>query len=224
MGWFDYFTDMTSSLSIGTAYAEQNDDMSQDKSVTSGGMGTAQQRGGAVTKGGATPDPNNPASGTDEESSGEKEANEAEAKKGTAQGGEAAAGHKPGDGGEGSGQVGAENAGPHGGSVKGRSGVTQEEKEEGVDDVAEEDDAEEEEEEEEEEEDEPEDLKPKLEEECLKSKSCAPLKHHYDECAERVTQQHEQHGKPHEDCVEEYFHMMHCAAQCAAPKLWKTLR
>ena len=37
----------------------------------------------------------------------------------------------------------------------------------------------------------------------MKSQQCAPLKHHYDECAERVTQQHEQHGKAHEDCVEE---------------------
>ena len=37
----------------------------------------------------------------------------------------------------------------------------------------------------------------------MRSQQCAPLKHHYDECAERVTQQHEQHGKAHEDCVEE---------------------
>ena len=37
----------------------------------------------------------------------------------------------------------------------------------------------------------------------MKTKACAPAKHHYDECAERVTEQHEQHGKAHEDCVEE---------------------
>jgi len=43
----------------------------------------------------------------------------------------------------------------------------------------------------------------KLATECMKSQQCAPLKHHYDECAERVTQQHEEHGKAHEDCVEE---------------------
>jgi hypothetical protein len=29
------------------------------------------------------------------------------------------------------------------------------------------------------------------------------LKHHYDECAERVKHQQEQHGKAEEDCVEE---------------------
>ncbi|KAI5362152.1 Putative cytochrome b-c1 complex, subunit 6, ubiquinol-cytochrome C reductase hinge [Septoria linicola] len=85
-------------------------------------------------------------------------------------------------------------------------------------------DDEEEEEEEEEEEDEPEDIKPKLEEECLQSKQCAPLKHHYDECAERVKHQEETHGKAEEDCVEEFFHMMHCATQCAAPKLFRQLK
>lgn len=37
----------------------------------------------------------------------------------------------------------------------------------------------------------------------MKTQQCAPLKHHYDECAERVHSQHEQHGKAHEDCVEE---------------------
>jgi len=81
-----------------------------------------------------------------------------------------------------------------------------------------------EEEEEEEEEEEPEDIKPKLEEECLKSAQCAPAKHHYDECAERVTKQQEENGKADEDCVEEFFHMMHCATQCAAPKLFAALR
>ncbi|KAK4624285.1 Cytochrome b-c1 complex subunit 6, mitochondrial [Fulvia fulva] len=85
-------------------------------------------------------------------------------------------------------------------------------------------DDEEEEEEEEEEEDEPEDPKPIIEENCLKTKECAPLKHHYDACAERVKHQEETHGKANEDCVEEYFHMMHCAAQCAAPKLFRQLK
>lgn len=37
----------------------------------------------------------------------------------------------------------------------------------------------------------------------MRTKECAPLKHHYDECAERVTKQQEEHGKAHEDCVEE---------------------
>lgn len=37
----------------------------------------------------------------------------------------------------------------------------------------------------------------------MKTAQCAPLKHHYEECAERVKHQEEQHGKPSEDCVEE---------------------
>ena len=84
----------------------------------------------------------------------------------------------------------------------------------------------------------------------MRTAQCAPLKHHYDECAERVQQQEQEHGKAHEDCVEECksfslrrntmysrgpasardadmstdFHMMHCASQCAAPKLFRQLR
>lgn len=95
---------------------------------------------------------------------------------------------------------------------------------------------------EEEEEEEPEDLKPKLEEgefklvwmalgvraygrwfcrnwvlmsslECANSKQCAPYKHHYDECAERVAKQVEESedGKAKEDCVEE------CMSCCFTP-------
>ncbi|KAL2040850.1 hypothetical protein N7G274_006308 [Stereocaulon virgatum] len=81
-------------------------------------------------------------------------------------------------------------------------------------------------EEEEEEEEEPEDPKPKLEEECAKSAQCAPAKHHYDECAERVRSQHEnkEHKGPKEDCVEEFFHLHPCATQCAAPKLFRMLK
>jgi len=37
----------------------------------------------------------------------------------------------------------------------------------------------------------------------MHSQECAPLKHHYDHCVERVTKQQEEHGKAHEDCVEE---------------------
>ncbi|KAI4152560.1 MAG: hypothetical protein LQ340_002839, partial [Diploschistes diacapsis] len=61
-------------------------------------------------------------------------------------------------------------------------------------------------EEEEEEEEEPEDPKPKLEEDCAHSAQCAPMKHHYDACVARVTDQENNpdahHGKK-EDCVEE---------------------
>ena len=37
----------------------------------------------------------------------------------------------------------------------------------------------------------------------MRSQKCAPLKHHYDECAERVQHQQEENGKADEDCVEE---------------------
>ncbi|KAJ5606099.1 hypothetical protein N7510_008880 [Penicillium lagena] len=82
------------------------------------------------------------------------------------------------------------------------------------------------EEEEEEEEEEPEDIKPKLEEDCAHSAQCAPYKHHFDECVERVTRQEEDedHKGPKEDCVEEFFHLTHCATACAAPKLWRELK
>ncbi|CAO1605386.1 Cytochrome b-c1 complex subunit 6, mitochondrial [Xanthoria calcicola] len=77
--------------------------------------------------------------------------------------------------------------------------------EDGGDDAGDDDGGEEDEEEEEEDEEEPEDIKPKLEEECAKSSQCAPLKHHYDACAERVTKQQEDedYKGPKEDCVEE---------------------
>jgi hypothetical protein len=87
--------------------------------------------------------------------------------------------------------------------------------------------------------------------ECAKSAQCAPAKHHYDACAERVRSQHEnkEHKGPKEDCVEEceyispysliwrgrrrkirvlirslVFHLQHCATQCAAPKLFRMLK
>ncbi|CAI6319829.1 unnamed protein product [Periconia digitata] len=81
-----------------------------------------------------------------------------------------------------------------------------------------------EEEEEEEEEEELVDPKETLEKECETSKQCSPAKHHYDECVERVTGQIENDGKASEDCVEEFFHLAHCATQCAAPKLFAALK
>lgn len=146
MGFFDYVTDLYSSLSVQPAYADVQEDQkyasgdfndSQDQ--TSGGKGTAQQSRGATPQGGAST--NTPA-GVDQESGDEAEANKADAKKDSGEVDSGAQGHRPGDGGEKSGQVGADNAGPHGGSV-------------GEDD---------DEEEEEEEEEEPEDPKPILEE------------------------------------------------------------
>ncbi|KAI1258081.1 ubiquinol--cytochrome-c reductase subunit 6 [Eutypa lata] len=80
----------------------------------------------------------------------------------------------------------------------------------------------EEEEDEEEDEDEIVDPKEKLEEECANSKQCSSAKHHYDECVERVTGASD--DDEGEDCVEEFFHLAHCATQCAAPKLWSQLK
>lgn len=42
--------------------------------------------------------------------------------------------------------------------------------------------------------------------ECAESKACSPVKHHYDECVERVTKQIDDNGKADEDCVEECKH------------------
>ncbi|KAL3423639.1 ubiquinol-cytochrome c reductase complex subunit [Phlyctema vagabunda] len=88
------------------------------------------------------------------------------------------------------------------------------------------DEAEDEEEEEEEEEEELEDPQEKITEECKESSACRPAKHHFDECVERVTaaQDDEDNKAPNEDCVEEFFHLAHCANQCAAPKLWAALK
>ncbi|KAL0078627.1 COR3 or QCR6 subunit of the Cyt C reductase complex [Phycomyces blakesleeanus] len=67
-------------------------------------------------------------------------------------------------------------------------------------------------EEEEEEEEEPEDPKEAIMEEC--AQECSSLKKHLDECNERV-----ENGS-HENCIEEFFHFMHCADECAAPKIF----
>lgn len=83
---------------------------------------------------------------------------------------------------------------------------------------------EEEAEEEEEEEEEAEDQKPAIVEKCEQTKACAPLKHHFDECQERVTSQSEEHSDHPENCVEEMFHLMHCVDQCMAPKLFAELK
>ncbi|CAK7273575.1 Cytochrome b-c1 complex subunit 6, mitochondrial [Sporothrix epigloea] len=85
-------------------------------------------------------------------------------------------------------------------------------------DDAEEGEEEEDEEDEDEDEDEIVDPKDQLEEVCRNSKQCAPAKHHFEECVERV-----ENGSK-EDCVEEFFHLTHCATQCAAPKLWSKLK
>ncbi|KAG6072091.1 ubiquinol--cytochrome-c reductase subunit 6, partial [Claviceps aff. purpurea] len=59
---------------------------------------------------------------------------------------------------------------------------------------------------------------------CKNSAQCAPAKHHFEECAARVAAQEEAGEKVKEDCVEEFFHLTHCASTCAASKLWSKLR
>ncbi|KAM0788178.1 hypothetical protein ACM66B_001339 [Microbotryomycetes sp. NB124-2] len=76
-------------------------------------------------------------------------------------------------------------------------------------------------EEEEEEEEEPEDTAPGIRAECEETK-CKTFKHHYEECAARIAA-----GKTQiegETCVEELFHLMHCVDDCAAPKVFATLK
>ncbi|ETW80143.1 hypothetical protein HETIRDRAFT_410575 [Heterobasidion irregulare TC 32-1] len=71
------------------------------------------------------------------------------------------------------------------------------------------------------EEEEPEDIHPHLREECQESAKCKPLTQHFLHCQEKVQAGE---GFPHEDCVEEIFHMMHCTDNCLAPKLFSKLR
>nr|XP_018259063.1 ubiquinol-cytochrome c reductase subunit 6 [Kwoniella dejecticola CBS 10117]OBR81221.1 ubiquinol-cytochrome c reductase subunit 6 [Kwoniella dejecticola CBS 10117] len=82
-----------------------------------------------------------------------------------------------------------------------------------------EDSEEKDEEEEEEEEEEPEDPAPAIREEC-EQKTCAEHVHHFKHCQEKVEAGN---GFPGEDCVEEFFHVLHCVDQCAAPKIFKKL-
>lgn len=90
--------------------------------------------------------------------------------------------------------------------------------------ATEEPEEEDDEEEEEEEEEEAEDQKPAIVEQCEQTKACAPLKHHFDECQERVLNQSDEEAEHHENCVEEMFHLMHCVDQCMAPKLFAQLK
>ncbi|PWN23536.1 Non-heme 11 kDa protein of cytochrome bc1 complex [Microstroma glucosiphilum] len=111
--------------------------------------------------------------------------------------GEASEGGEESEGGE----------GESGGDEESSEGGEGEEEESGGDD-------------EEEEEEEEEDLMPGIYEECEKSKQCAPAKHHFDECTNRVN---EGNGFKGEDCMEEFFHLAHCASDCTAPKIFSKL-
>ncbi|KAJ7085160.1 Non-heme 11 kDa protein of cytochrome bc1 complex [Mycena belliarum] len=70
-----------------------------------------------------------------------------------------------------------------------------------------------------EEEEEPEDAHPAVRAECEETPACAPLKHHFDKCQQKVGAGE---GFKGEDCVEEI--MMHCSEACAAPKVFAKLR
>lgn len=49
--------------------------------------------------------------------------------------------------------------------------------------------------------------------ECRNSKQCAPAKHHFDECVERVTKA-EADGDNKEDCVEECMSYLSTPPSC----------
>ncbi|KAL5615160.1 hypothetical protein BROUX41_005217 [Berkeleyomyces rouxiae] len=104
--------------------------------------------------------------------------------------------------------------------------ASEENDEPAVEAPADEDEEEEEEEDEDEDEEEEEvsDPMPAIVEACQNSAACHEPKHHYDECVARVTGQIEADGAAKEDCVEEFFHLAHCANECMAPKLWAKLK
>ncbi|KAJ7307643.1 hypothetical protein DFH08DRAFT_792858 [Mycena albidolilacea] len=90
-------------------------------------------------------------------------------------------------------------------------------------------------------EDEPEDAHPKIRTDFEASPACAPLKHHFEKCQEKVNAGE---GFKGEDCVYEMCSstslppaplptshppnspcsMMHCSEACTAPKLFSKLR
>jgi len=71
------------------------------------------------------------------------------------------------------------------------------------------------------EEEEPEDIMPGIREDCAGTPKCAPYKREFEHCESKV---HEGSARPHEHCVEELFHLMHCVDNCSAPKLFSKLR
>lgn len=47
--------------------------------------------------------------------------------------------------------------------------------------------------------------------ECKNAPACAPAKHHFDECTERVTKAIDEDGEANEDCVEECTYIPYSA-------------
>ncbi|GAA98505.1 uncharacterized protein L969DRAFT_88567 [Mixia osmundae IAM 14324] len=76
-------------------------------------------------------------------------------------------------------------------------------------------------EEEEEEEEEPVDPADEIKEKCKSSSQCKAAKHHFEECQERVEAGK---GFKGENCVEELFHLLHCVDECAAPKIFASMK
>jgi len=73
----------------------------------------------------------------------------------------------------------------------------------------------------EEEEEEPEDVLPAIREECAQSAKCIAATKHFEHCQEKVNAGKGFHG---EDCIEEFYHMMHCVDNCVAPRLFAKLK
>ena len=67
---------------------------------------------------------------------------------------------------------------------------------------------------------EPEDQKDHIEQQCMQTPTCAPVKVRLDTCTERVTA----NPDSGEDCVEEFFDLMHCVHGCAPEKIFHDLK
>ncbi|KAI3633580.1 hypothetical protein MIR68_008527 [Amoeboaphelidium protococcarum] len=76
------------------------------------------------------------------------------------------------------------------------------------------------EEEDDDEDDGPHDVKEDIERECMETKECAPIKQKFDVCTERVNS----NPDSEEDCVEEFFDLMHCVHKCAPEKYFHHLK
>jgi ubiquinol-cytochrome c reductase subunit 6 len=105
MGFFDYVSDLYSSVSFQPVEAEERQfeggptdtsgTQNSGKDARSGGMSTAEHGRGATTQGGASL--SSPAAGTDEEGEDEAEANKEDASKAASRQGESEKGHTPGE-------------------------------------------------------------------------------------------------------------------------------
>ena len=65
------------------------------------------------------------------------------------------------------------------------------------------------------------DIKPELDEQCLKTDECLAKILEYEKCMERI-KDIEPIREPH--CWGQYFEIVHCVDVCTHPKLWPTLK